>query len=73
MKKVVVIGTGAQGTTVAKRLDEEPSVGEIICADYNRDAVDELAGSLKKAAGQSFCGAGGKGGLPGFCCIDSFR
>ena len=51
MKKVVVIGTGAQGTTVAKRLDEEPSVGEIICADYNRDAVHELAGSLKKAAG----------------------
>ena len=48
MKKVVVIGTGAQGTAVAKRLDEEPSVGEIICADYNRDAVDELAGSLKK-------------------------
>ena len=39
MKKVVVIGTGAQGTAVAKRLDEEPSVGEIICADYNRDAV----------------------------------
>ena len=51
MKKVVVIGTGAQGTAVAKRLDEEPSVGEIICADYNRDAVHELAGSLKKAAG----------------------
>ena len=48
MKKVVVIGTGAQGTAVAKRLDEEPSVGEIICADYNRDAVDELAGSFKK-------------------------
>lgn len=51
MKKVVVIGTGAQGTTVAKRLNEEPLVGEIICADYNKDAVDELAASLSKAKG----------------------
>ena len=62
MKKVVVIGTGAQGTAVAKRLDEEPSVGEIICADYNRDAVDELAGSLKKAAGVK-CDAGDVGSI----------
>ena len=42
MKKVVIIGTGAQGTTVARRLDEESTVGEIICADYNKAAVDEL-------------------------------
>ena len=62
MKKVVVIGTGAQGTTVAKRLDEEPSVGEIICADYSRDAVDELACSLKKAAGVK-CDAGDVGSI----------
>lgn len=51
MKKVLVLGTGAQGTTTARRLDEEPAVGEIICADYNKDAVDELTKSLKKATG----------------------
>lgn len=51
MKKVLVLGTGAQGTTTARRLDEEPGVGEIICADYNKAAVDELVGSLKKAKG----------------------
>ena len=42
MKKILVLGTGAQGTTVAKRLNEEPNVSEIICADYNKAAVDEL-------------------------------
>lgn len=51
MKKVLVLGTGAQGTTVAKRLDEEAAVSELICADYNKAAVDELVGSLKKARG----------------------
>ena len=51
MKKVLVLGTGAQGTTTAKRLDQEPAVGEIICADYNKAAVDELVGTLKKARG----------------------
>ena len=51
MKKVLVLGTGAQGTTTARRLDEEPGVGEIICADYNKEAVDELVGTLKKARG----------------------
>ena len=51
MKKVVIIGTGAQGTTVARRLDEESTVGEIICADYNKAAVDELVSGLKKAKG----------------------
>ena len=51
MKKVLVLGTGAQGSTAARRLDEEAAVGEIICADYNMDAVNELVGSLKKAKG----------------------
>ena len=49
--KILVLGTGAQGTTVAKRLDEEPGVSSIICADYNMDAVNELTGILTKAAG----------------------
>ena len=33
MKKVMVLGVGAQGSTIAKRLQEEPNVAEIICAD----------------------------------------
>ena len=51
MKKIMILGTGAQGTTVAERMDEEPSVGEIILADYNKDAVDTLVASLTKARG----------------------
>lgn len=51
MKKVLVLGTGAQGSTAARRLNEEPAVGEIICADYNMDAVEELVASLDKAVG----------------------
>mgnify|MGYP003591168481 CR=1 FL=1 len=48
MKKILVLGTGAQGSTVAQRLDEEPNVSEIICADYDTKAVDSLVGILKK-------------------------
>lgn len=51
MKKVLILGTGAQGTTVAKRLDQHPAVGEIICADYDMKAVNELVGMLTKARG----------------------
>ena len=58
-KKVLVLGTGAQGTTVAKRLDLEPNVDKIICADYDEAAAKELAGALKKAEGY-FCDASKK-------------
>lgn len=51
MKKVLVLGTGAQGSTVAQRMDEEANVSEIICADYDSKAVDELVKDLKKAKG----------------------
>ncbi len=51
MKKVLVLGVGAQGSTVAKRLDEEPNVSEIICADYDEKAVEGLVATLKKARG----------------------
>lgn len=50
-KKILVLGTGAQGSTVAQRMDEEPNVAEIICADYDEKAVNELVGMLKKAKG----------------------
>jgi len=51
MKKVLVLGVGAQGSTVAQRLDEEPDVDEIICADYDEAAVNGLVKILKKARG----------------------
>ena len=50
-KKILVLGTGAQGSTVAQRMDEEPNVSEIICADYDEKAVNELVKILKKASG----------------------
>lgn len=51
MKKVLVLGVGAQGSTVAMKLDQEPNVAEVICADYNKDAVDSLVKGLKKGKG----------------------
>jgi saccharopine dehydrogenase (NAD+, L-lysine forming) len=48
MKKLLILGVGAQGSTVAKRMDEEPNVSEIICADYDEKAVRDLAAQLKK-------------------------
>ena len=38
-KTVIVMGTGAQGGTIAMRLNEEPNVEKIICADYDLDAA----------------------------------
>ena len=49
MKKVLIMGVGAQGSTIAKRLEEEPAVSEIRCADYDQKAAAEIAGQLKKA------------------------
>ena len=51
MKKVLVLGVGAQGSAAAKRLDNEPIVSEIICADYDPKAVDNIVGQLRKAKG----------------------
>ncbi|MDR1815281.1 MAG: saccharopine dehydrogenase NADP-binding domain-containing protein [Clostridiales Family XIII bacterium] len=50
-KKIVILGTGAQGSTVAQRMDEEPNVDAIVCADYDKGAVDALVGILTKATG----------------------
>ena len=49
--KLLVLGTGAQGSTVAQRMDEEAAVEEIICADVDHKAVDELVKTLNKARG----------------------
>jgi len=48
-KEVIVLGTGAQGSTIAMRLDEEPSVSRIICADYNLATAQRLEKKLTKA------------------------
>ena len=50
MKKVMIMGVGAQGSTIAKRLDEEENVSQIICADYDIKAAEELGKTLDKAA-----------------------
>lgn len=49
MKKVIVIGVGAQGSTIAKRMSENPNVSEVICADYDLKASQELGNTLEKA------------------------
>ncbi len=49
MKKVMIIGVGAQGSTIAKRLNEEENVSQIICADYDLKAAAELGKTLEKA------------------------
>ena len=49
MKKIIVVGVGAQGSTIAKRMDEHPQVSEIICADYDQKAAEKLSDSLNKA------------------------
>ncbi len=48
-KKIIIVGTGAQGSTIAMRLDREPHVDEIICADYNYEAAARLEKTLAKA------------------------
>ncbi len=49
MKRLLILGVGAQGSTVAKRMNEEPTVSEIICADYDEKAINEMAHTLEKA------------------------
>ena len=49
MKKIIVVGVGAQGSTIAKRMDEHPGVSEIICADYDSKAAEALSDTLGKA------------------------
>ena len=49
MKKLIIAGVGAQGSTIAKRMDEHQGVSEIICADYDFQAAQKLSDSLKKA------------------------
>ena len=49
MKRIIVIGVGAQGSTIARRMNDHPGVSEIICADYDSQAAAALSQSLDKA------------------------
>ncbi len=49
--ELLILGVGAQGSTVARRMDEESNVSKIICADCDEKAVNELVTSLKKGKG----------------------
>lgn len=49
MRKIMIMGAGAQGSTIAKRMQEESCVEEIVCADYDTRAAEELEKSLPKA------------------------
>lgn len=51
MKKILVLGVGAQGSAAVKRLDKEPNVSEIICADRDMKAVDNVVNSITKGRG----------------------
>lgn len=48
-KRVLMLGAGAQGTTVCRCLEKEENVGEIICGDYDIKAATQLASGLSKA------------------------
>lgn len=49
MKDVMIVGVGAQGSTIAKRLNEDENVARIICADCDEKAAQTLARNLDKA------------------------
>ena len=51
MKKVLVLGLGAQGSAAAKKLDKDPAVSELVVADYDMKAVNALVEELDKAKG----------------------
>ena len=48
MKKVMVCGCGAQGSTICRKLDQEPNIEEVICADYNFAAAEAVCKLMKK-------------------------
>lgn len=48
MKKVMVCGCGAQGSTICRKLDQEPNIEEVICADYSMDAAEAVCRLMTK-------------------------
>ena len=52
-RTVAVMGTGAQGGTIAMRLNDEPNVEKIICADYDLAVATRYEKMLDKAVAVS--------------------
>lgn len=50
-KNIMIVGMGAQGSTVAKFIDKEPNAGMIVCADRDKIAVDNVVTALKNGKG----------------------
>ena len=48
MKKVMVCGCGAQGSTICRKLDQEPNIEEVICADFNYAAAEAVCKLMTK-------------------------
>ena len=48
MKKVMVCGCGAQGSTICRKLDQEPNIEEVICADYDLKAAEDVCRLMNK-------------------------
>lgn len=57
MKKIIVCGCGAQGSTICRKLDQEPNVSEIICADYNLEFAEAVCSLMKKGTPKQVNGA----------------
>ncbi len=51
MKKILILGNGAIGSTVARCMDQEANVEEVICAGRNPKTIDKLVRELKKGRG----------------------
>ncbi|SHO53222.1 saccharopine dehydrogenase family protein [Desulfopila aestuarii] len=51
MKKILVLGLGAQGCAIAKHLNEHGSVERLICADYDQVLAKHHEQTLAKAIG----------------------
>ncbi len=48
-QKIFILGCGAQGTVIAKRINEEENVSEVICADYDIKSARRLEKIIDKA------------------------
>ena len=51
MKRILVLGLGAQGLAAARKLDQDPNVAEVLCAGRNRGTVDSVVRLLSKGRG----------------------
>lgn len=49
MKNILVLGSGAQGSTVVQTMNSLSNVGKIVCADYDINAAKTLSKQFKKA------------------------